>query len=185
MIKNVVQDAGSKMKGTIEATKRDFQTVRTGRANSSVLDRVMVDYYGTPTAINQLANLSTPDARLIVVQPWDKTILSAVEKAIQKADLGLNPINDGTLIRIPIPQLTEERRKELVKLVKKEAEEKRVIIRNIRRDSNEKIKALEKDNQVTEDESKRGLDEIQKLTDKHISEIDSLLEIKEKEIMEV
>ena len=175
MIKNVVQDAGSKMKGTVEATKRDFQTVRTGRANSSVLDRVMVDYYGTPTAINQLANLSTPDARLIVVQPWDKTILSAVEKAI----------NDGTLIRIPIPQLTEERRKELVKLVKKEAEEKRVIIRNIRRDANEKIKALEKDNQVTEDESKRGLDEIQKLTDKHISEIDSLLEIKEKEIMEV
>jgi len=185
MIKDIIKEAEEHMKGAIEATKREFQTIRTGRANAGLLDRVMVDYYGTPTPINQLASISVPDARMLVVQPWDKTALSAIEKAIQKADLGLNPVNDGSLIRIPIPQLTEERRKELVKVVKKEAEEKRVVIRNIRRDANEKIKALEKEAHVSEDESKRGLEEIQKLTDKYIAEIDRLLEHKEKEIMEV
>ena len=173
------------MKGTIEATKKELASVRTGRASASILDRVVVEYYGTPTPLKQLANISVPEARMIIVQPWDKSALSAVEKAIQKADLGLNPVNDGSIIRLPVPQLTEERRKELVKVVKKEAEEKRVVIRNLRRDGNEKVKALEKDGHLSEDEVKRGLDEIQKLTDRYIVEIDKLLEHKEKEIMEV
>lgn len=185
MIKDIMKETETSMKGAIETTKREFQTVRTGRANSSILDRVVVEYYGTPTALNQLANISVPDARMLVIQPWDKSILGAVEKAILKSDLGLNPVNDGTIIRIPIPQLTEERRKELVKLVKKVAEEKRIVVRNIRRDANEKIKAFEKEDHIPEDESKRTLEDIQKLTDKYITEIDSLLERKEKEIMEV
>lgn len=185
MIKDVIKETETYMKGAIESTKREFQAVRTGRASSSILDRVMVEYYGTSTPLNQLANISVPDPRMLVVQPWDKSALNAIEKAILKSDLGLNPVNDGTIIRIPVPQLTEERRKELVKVVKKDAEEKRVVIRNIRRDANEKIKALEKEAHIPEDESKRALDEIQKLTDKYIAEIDSLLERKEKEIMEV
>ncbi|HEY8462697.1 MAG TPA: ribosome recycling factor [Bacillota bacterium] len=173
------------MKATIEATKRELAAVRTGRANAGILDRVMVEYYGTPTPLKQLASISVPEARMIVIQPWDKAAVSAIEKAIQKADLGLNPVNDGGTIRLPVPQLTEERRKELVKVVKKEAEEKRVAIRNLRRDANEKAKAMEKNGRISEDEGKRALDEIQKLTDKYIAEIDRLLGQKEKEIMEV
>lgn len=185
MVKDVTKETELSMKNAIEATKREFQAVRTGRATPSILDRIVVDYYGTSTPLNQLASISVSEARMLMVQPWDKSILSAIEKAIQKSDLGLNPVNDGTIIRLPIPQLTEERRKELVKVVKKEAEEKRVVIRNIRRDSNERIKGLEKDGQISEDDGKRGLDEIQKLTDKYIAEIERLLELKEKEIMEV
>jgi ribosome recycling factor len=185
VIKDILKETEGHMKGTIEATKHEFQGVRTGRANPGLLDRVMVEYYGTPTPVNQIASISTPDSRMLLVQPWDKTILGAVEKAILKADLGLNPINDGNAIRLPIPQLTEERRKELVKLVKKEAEEKKIIIRNLRRDANDKAKALEKDGKVSEDESKNGLEDIQKLTDKYIHEIDKLVELKDKEIMEV
>jgi ribosome recycling factor len=185
MIKELLKEAENHMKGAIEATKKELASVRTGRASAGILDRVVAEYYGTPTPLNQLANINVPEARMIVVQPWDKSSLGAIEKAIQKADLGLNPVNDGTVIRLPIPQLTEERRKDLVKLVKKEAEEKRVVIRNLRRDVNEKIKALEKEGKVPEDEGKRGLDETQKLTDKYIVEIDKLLEQKEKEIMEV
>jgi ribosome recycling factor len=185
LIKDLIIETENHMKGAIEATKRELATVRTGRASAGILDRVMVDYYGVPTQLNQLANISVPEARLIVVQPWDKSSLNAVEKAIQKADLGLNPVNDGTVIRLPVPQLTAERRKELVKVVKKEAEDKRVVVRNLRRDANEKIKALEKEAKISEDEGKRALDEVQKLTDKYIAEIDKLLEHKEKEILEV
>jgi ribosome recycling factor len=185
MVKDVLKDTENHMKGTIENTKKEFQAIRTGRANPNILDRVVVEYYGTPTPLTQVASVNIPDARMLVVQPWDKTILGVIEKAIQKADLGLNPINDGSVIRLPIPQLTEERRKELVKVVKKEAEEERVVIRNQRRDANEKIKALEKDGKISEDDGKRGLDEVQKLTDKFIAEIDKLLAQKEKEIMEV
>jgi ribosome recycling factor len=185
MIKDVIKDTENHMKGAIEATKKEFQAVRTGRANPNLLDRVVVEYYGTPTPLNQVASISSPDARALLIQPWDKSALSAIEKAIQKADLGLNPVNDGTVIRLPIPQLTEERRKELVKVIKKEAEDKRIVIRNLRRDANEKIKTLEKADHVSEDEAKKGLDDVQKLTDKYIQEIDKLLEQKEKEIMEV
>lgn len=185
MVKDVTKETELSMKNAIEATKREFQAVRTGRATPSILDRIVVEYYGTSTPLNQLASISVSEARMLMVQPWDKSILSAIEKAIQKSDLGLNPVNDGTIVRLPIPQLTEERRKELVKVVKKEAEEKRVVIRNIRRDSNERIKGLEKDGRISEDDGKRGLDEIQKLTDKYIAEIERLLELKEKEIMEV
>lgn len=185
MIKELVKDAENHMKGAIEATKREFLSIRTSRANPNILEKVHVEYYGSLTPLNQLANISVPDARSLVIQPWDKSVLSAIEKAIQKADLGLNPMNDGAVIRLPVPQLTEERRKELVKVVKKEAEEKRIAIRNQRRDINDKLKALEKDGKITEDENKKGLEEVQKLTDRYISEIDKLLDAKEKEIMEV
>ncbi len=185
MVKEILKETENRMKAVIEATKKELAAVRTGRANTALLDRVAVDYYGTPTPINQLANISAPEARLLVIQPWDKGILKDVEKSILKSDLGLVPTNDGTVIRIAIPQLTEERRRELVKLVKKEAEEKRVAVRNIRRDTNEHIKAQEKKGQVSEDDSRRGQDEIQKLTDKYIAEIDRLVEHKEKEILEV
>jgi ribosome recycling factor len=185
MIKDLLGETENHMKGAIEATKKELATVRTGRASASILDRVVVDYYGTPTQLNQLANISVPEARMIVIQPWDKSTLNAIEKAIQKADLGLNPVSDGIVIRLPVPQLTEERRKELVKVVKKEAEDKRVVIRNLRRDANERIKALEKGGKTSEDESKRALEEIQKLTDKYIAEIEKILEHKEKEILEV
>lgn len=173
------------MTHVIEATKKDFAAVRTGRANPALLDRIHVDYYGAPTPINQMANVSVPEPRCILIQPWDKTALSLIDKAIQKSDLGLVPNNDGSVIRINIPQLTEDRRKDLVKLVKKEAEEKRVAIRNIRRDSNEALKAKEKAKEITEDETKKGQEEVQKVTDKYIADIDKLLAVKEKEIMEV
>jgi len=187
VIKDVLADAEQRMKGVIEATKRDFAAVRTGRANPGILDRVVVDYYGTPTPLNQMANISAPDPRMLLIQPWDKSQIAAVEKAVLKADLGLNPSNDGSVVRLSIPQLTEERRKELVKLVRKEAEEKRVAVRNIRRDANEAIKNLEKDsaNDISEDDAKKGLDDVQKLTDQYINAVDGLLETKEKEIMEI
>jgi ribosome recycling factor len=185
MIKDLLAETENHMKGAIEATKKELASVRTGRASASILDRVVVEYYGASTQLNQLANISVPEARMIVIQPWDKSSLGAIEKAIQKADLGLNPVNDGIIIRLPVPQLTEERRKDLVKVVKKEAEDKRIVIRNLRREANEKIKVLEKDIKASEDEGKRALEEIQKLTDKYIAEIDKLVEHKEKEILEV
>lgn len=185
MVKDLIKETEDHMKMTIEATKKEFHSIRTGRANAGVLDRVVVEYYGNPSPINQVASVTVPDPRTIVVQPWDKSLLATLEKAILKADLGMNPVNDGTVIRIPVPQLTEERRKDLVKVARKEAEDKRVVIRNLRRDANDKIKALEKGGKVTEDESKKGLDETQKLTDKYIAEIDKLLAQKEKEILEV
>ena len=185
MIAKVLHAMEERMKGVIEATKKEFAAVRTGRANAGILDRVMVEYYGTLTPLIQLANITVPDSRTLVVQPWDKTAIGPIEKGILKADLGLNPANDGSVIRISIPPLTEERRKDLVKLIRKEAEEKRVAIRNLRRDANEQIKQMEKDKEVSEDEAKRTLDEVQKVTNKYIEQIDKLLEHKEKEIMEV
>ena len=185
MLKDIISDGESRMQKTLELFAKDLTTVRAGRANPAILDKVQADYYGTMTAINQMANISAPEPRLITVQPWDKSTIAVIEKAILKSDLGLNPSNDGSVIRIAIPQLTEERRSELVKVVKKKAEETRVGVRNIRRDVNEQIKDEEKKKTCSEDESKKGLDDIQKLTDKFIKEIDKVVENKEKDIMEV
>jgi len=173
------------MQSSIEALKKKFASVRTGRASLSLLDGLTVDYYGTVTPLQQLASLSVPDSRQIVIQPWEQKIIPEIEKAIMKSDLGLTPMNDGKLIRINIPALTEERRKQLVKVVKKEAEDAKVAVRNIRRDINEDLKKLEKEKHVSEDEIKKEHDEVQKITDSFIKKADELLEHKEKEIMEV
>ncbi|MCR4440940.1 MAG: ribosome recycling factor [Peptococcaceae bacterium] len=185
MLKEVIKEAEEKMKKSIEILRKDYSTLRAGRANPAILDKVLVEYYGTPTPINQLANIAAPEPRLLTIQPWDKTVVPAVEKAILKSDLGLNPSSDGSVIRIVIPQLTQERRVELVKLIKKKAEECRVSIRNVRRETNERIKGLEKNKTISEDESKKGQEDVQKMTDKYIKEVDHVLEAKEKEIMEV
>jgi len=184
-ISKILQNAEKSMEKVIEATKKDFSAVRTGRANPAILEKVQVECYGSEAPLKQVAGVSAPEARLLVVQPWDKSIIGDVEKAIQKADLGLNPTNDGSVIRLAIPQLTEERRKDLVRLVKKEAEEKRVVVRNIRRETNDKVRKMEKDGLISEDECRKDLEEVQKLTDKYIAGIDRLLEQKENEIMEV
>ncbi|MDD4752485.1 MAG: ribosome recycling factor [Desulfitobacteriaceae bacterium] len=185
MIKEILQEAEEKMGKTVEVLKKDLASLRAGRANPALLDKIQVDYYGVPTPINQTANISAPEARLLVIQPWDKSTISSIEKAILKSDLGLTPNSDGTVIRIGIPQLTEERRKELVKVVKKKAEEARVAVRNVRRDVNDMVRDLEKEHEISEDESKRGLDEVQKVTDKFIKKVDEVFSLKEKEIMEV
>lgn len=185
MVSEVMAEAKQRMQAAVEAARRDFAGIRSGRASASLLDRISVDYYGTVTPLNQLATISVPEARLIIVQPWDQSQLQAVEKAIAQSDLGLTPSNDGQIIRIAVPPLTEERRKELVRVVRKEAEERRVAIRNIRRDANETIKELEKEKELSTDESRRAQESIQELTDKYIKEIDLLLESKEKEILEV
>jgi ribosome recycling factor len=185
MIKDILSDTEERMKKTIEHLRKDLASLRAGRANPAMLEKIMVDYYGQPTPINQLANITVPEARLLVIQPWDKTIIASIEKAIMKSDLGINPSNDGNVIRLAIPQLTEERRKELVKVLRKRAEEARVAVRNIRRDANELLKSGEKEKLISEDENKKGMDDIQKETDRQIKEIDSVLQGKEKEIMEV
>lgn len=185
MPKQVISNAKAKMDKAISAYTRELASVRAGRANASLLDRVSVDYYGAPTPINQLAGISVPEARLLVIQPYDKTILGEIEKAILKSDLGLNPSNDGSIIRIAIPALTEERRKELVKVVKKEAEEAKIAIRNIRRDANDDLKKLEKNGEITEDDLRGYSDDIQKMTDQHIIKVDDITKDKEKEILEV
>ncbi len=172
------------MNKALEHCKSQISKVRTGRATASLLDGVRVDYYGTPTPISQIAGISTPDARTIVVQPFDRTTLSAIDKAIQVAALGFNPQNDGTILRIPVPPLTEERRKEFVKMCKKHAEDGKIAIRNIRRDQIETLKKAEKNKEFAEDERKKGEDEIQKLTDNFIKDIDNLLAVKEKDLME-
>jgi ribosome recycling factor len=173
------------MKKSIDILRKDLATLRAGRANPSILDKLMVDYYGTATPVNQLANISAPEPRMLTIQPWDKTIIPTIEKAIMKSDLGINPSSDGVIIRIAIPQLNQERRLELVKTIKKKAEDCRVSIRNIRRDCNDKFKGMEKGKLITEDETKKGQDDIQKLTDKYIKEVDQVFEAKEKEIMEI
>lgn len=185
MIKENKEKFEQKAKKSIAAFMENLKKLRTGRANASILDGILVDYYGVPTPINQVASITIPEARLIVVQPWDKSMLSVIEKEIKKADIGLNPTNDGNVIRIVIPPLTEETRKEIVKEAKKEAEQARVAIRNLRREANEALKNALKEHQISEDEEKNALDEIQKLTDKYIKEIDTILEKKEKEILEV
>ena len=185
MIRDVLNEAENRMKGVIAATKRDFAAVRTGRANPAILDRVSVDYYGTATPITQLATVSVPEPRLITIQPWDRSVHKEIERAILQSDLGLTPVNDGQIIRLAIPPLTEERRKELARLVRKEAEDKRVAVRNIRRDTNEQLKTMQKNGEISEDEAKRAEKQTQELTDKYIKEIDALLQAKEQEIMEI
>lgn len=185
MINTIKQDVEERMSKTVNVLRSDFQTIRTGKASPALLDRIQVDYYGAPTPINQLANISTPEPRMLVIQPWDKSAMSAIEKAILKSDLGITPTNDGVVIRLVLPQLTQENRKDLVKRVKKKGEEAKVSVRNIRRDGNDDLKSLEKSKEITEDESKGAQESIQKLTDKYIAEVDKLIDNKEKEIMEV
>jgi len=181
----ILESADSKMKKCLEALKKEFGSVRAGRAMPSLLDKISLNYYNTPTPLNQLANISVPEARLLVIQPWDKSLVSDVEKAILKSDLGLTPNSDGNVIRLSIPQLTEERRKELVKVVRKKAEESRVAVRNVRREANDLLKAEEKGSRITEDELRISQEEINDITKNNIEEIDKILEAKEKEIMEV
>src|SRR5690625_5177443 len=181
MTESIIKDTNERMDKAIEALKRDLSAIRAGRANPALLDRVVVDYYGTPTPLNQVGSISTPDPRSLVIQPWDKSILSDIEKAIQKSDLGLSPNNDGNIIRINIPMLTEERRAELVKQARKSGEDAKVAIRNIRRDANDDIKRKEKD-EISEDDSRRYQEQIQKITDQYIAEVEQVLEGKEKEI---
>lgn len=185
MIKEVITASEDKMKKSIEVLKGELKTLKAGRANPSMLDKIMVDYYGTPTHISGVANVSTPEPRMLVIQPWEKTLIKDIEKAIQKSDLGLNPSNDGQVIRLTIPELTEETRKNLVKLIKKYGEECKVAVRSIRRDANDKLKAIKKDGTHSEDEIKKTEDEMQKLTDRYIKEVDKIEAEKEKEIMTV
>ncbi|PKM80874.1 MAG: ribosome recycling factor [Firmicutes bacterium HGW-Firmicutes-14] len=185
MIKEIVAEADDRMKKAVDVLRKDFGSLRAGRATPALLEKILVDYYGVPTPINQMANISVPEPRLLVIQPWDKSVISSIEKAILKSDLGLTPNNDGTVIRLSIPQLTQERRTELVKVVRKKAEESRVAIRNIRRDANDQLKDFEKEGEISEDETRRGQEEVQKTTDKYVKEVDQVLENKEKEIMEV
>lgn len=185
MPKQVIANAKEKMTKAVQAYSRELASIRAGRASASLLDRITVDYYGAPTPINQLAGVSVPEARLLVIQPYDKSILGEIEKAILKSDIGLNPSSDGSVIRLAIPQLTEERRKELVKVVRKESEEAKVAIRNIRRDGNDELKKLEKNGEITEDSHRSYSEDIQKLTDEYISKIDAHTKEKEKEILEV
>lgn len=185
MLNDAYKDVKNKMEGTVTALKREFGTLRAGRASLSVLDNIQVEYYGVLTPLSQVASLSVPESRLIVIQPWESKILSDIEKAIMKSDLGLTPTNDGKLIRLAFPPLTEDRRKELVKVAKKMAEEAKVAIRNIRREGNDFIKELEKEKEISEDDLKKGQEEIQKITDSFIAKIDETTTHKEKEIMEV
>ena len=184
MIDDIYQETKENMGKTVEALKRELQRIRTGRASLSVLDGIKVDYYGTPTPLNQMATLAVPESRLITIQPWDASVIKDIEKAILKSDLGLTPSNDGKILRISIPPLTEERRKELVKVIHKMCEDHKVTARNIRRDSNDLLKSLKKDGDISEDEAFRSQDEVQKITDKHIKLIDECYSEKEKEILE-
>ncbi len=180
----ILDNTKSKMNSSLDFIKQSISKVRTGRASSSLIDGVKADYYGAPTAISQMANISAPDARTIIIQPWDRTTIGVIEKAIQAADLGFNPQNDGSVIRIPVPPLTEERRKEFVKMTKKYAEEGKIAIRNVRRDMIEDVRKSEKDKHITEDDKKFGEEEIQKFTDDFIRQIDLAFSAKEKELLE-
>jgi ribosome recycling factor len=182
-MQNVLKDVDVRMNAALEALSREFATVRTGRASAGLLDVVRVDYYGTPTPINQMASVSTPDARTLAIQPWEAGQIGAIEKAIQKSDLGLTPVNDGKLIRLTMPTPTEERRKQLVKTVAKMAEDARVAVRNVRREANDKLKVVAKDKKVSEDEERRAHDQVQKTTDRFIAKVDELFKKKEQEIL--
>ncbi|WP_096435378.1 ribosome recycling factor [Alteribacter populi] len=185
MSKEVIKEAEQRMEKSIDSLRKELATLRAGRANPSILDKVQVEYYGMMTPLNQLATIGVPEARMLTIQPFDKSSIGDIEKAIQKADLGLSPSSDGNIIRITIPALTEERRTELVKLVRRYAEDGKVAVRNIRRDSNDELKKLEKDGDMTEDELRRGQDDVQKVTDNFVASIDQIADTKEKEIMEV
>jgi len=181
----LLSDAEKNMQKTVEIIDKEFASLRAGRATPALLDKISVEYYGAPTPINQMANINVPEARLLVIQPWDKNTMPDIEKAILKSDLGITPANDGNVIRLAVPQLTKERRAELVKAIKKRSEEGRVAVRNLRRDTNEGLKSQQKDGDISEDELRRLQDEVQKLTDKYIKEIDALFGTKEKEIMTI
>lgn len=185
MPKSIMNDTKTKMSNAIQAFSRDLAAIRAGRATPSLLDKITVEYYGAPTPINQVAGISVPEARLIMIQPYDKTVLGEIEKAIQKSDLGLSPSSDGNVIRLAVPALTEERRKDLVKQVKKEAEEAKVVIRNIRRDANDELKKLEKKSEITVDDLRGYSDDVQDMTNSHITKIDDMVKEKETEIMAV
>lgn len=185
MVKDILKQTDEKMHKAVEVVRQEFVKIRTGKATTALLDGVKVDAYGTHMTLQQVANVSVPDVHTIAIQPWDKNMIVPIDKAIQAANLGLNPVSDGNLIRVPIPPLNEERRRELVKLIKKFAEEGKISIRNIRRDAIEHLKKSEKEEHFSEDERKRGEAEVQKMTDRHIKDVDGLVEIKEKEIMEV
>jgi len=184
-IDDLIQDASRRMQKSVEAAQAEFATLRTGRASTGLLDRVQIDYYGQKTPLKQLATVNSPEPRLITIQPFDPNSVSAIERAIQESDLGLTPSNDGKLIRLPFPQLTEERRKELVKIVRQIAEDGRIAIRNVRRDADKHLKDLKSKGEVGEDDERRAEDRVQKLTDEHTSKIDDLLKRKEAEITEV
>jgi len=184
MIEDIKKEATESMDKAIAALQRDFNRVRTGRASLSILDGVRADYYGAPTPLNQMASLSIPEPRLILIQPWDPKTCEAIEKALLKSDLGLTPMNDGKVVRISIPPLTEERRKDLVKVVRKMGEETKVAVRNARRDANEMLKEYKKEGEISEDDAFRGQEQVQKITDDYVAKVDKLMETKEKEIME-
>lgn len=185
MINDIKKDAEDRMKKSIEALRQELKKLRTGRAHTSLLDHITVEYYGSEVPLSQVANITIDDPRTLAVNPWEKPMVSVIEKAIMNSDLGLNPTTAGTLIRVPLPPLTEERRKDMIKLVKSEGEQGKVAIRNIRRDANTHIKGLLKDKEISEDDERRAEDDIQKLTDKYIAEVDKVLEEKEKDLMEI
>ncbi|MEZ5478542.1 MAG: ribosome recycling factor [Thiolinea sp.] len=185
MINDILDDAEERMQKSIEALKHELTKIRTGRANASLLDHITVEYYGSEVPLSQVANISTEDARTLTVTPWEKPMVQVVEKAIMNSDLGLNPASAGTVIRVPVPPLTEERRRDLVKVVRAEAEGSRVAIRNIRRDANSTLKDLEKEKEISEDDERRAQDNVQKLTDKYVKEVDAVLEKKEQDLMAI
>ncbi len=185
MVDDIFQDAERRMQKAVEALKQDISSIRTGRASPALVERITVDYYGAPTPINQVASISVPEARLMVIQPWDRKLLVDIEKAIQKSDLGINPNNDGQVIRLAIPPLNEERRREMVKTLHKKLDEHKVAIRNVRRDAHDKLRDREKKKEISEDELKRSEDRLKKLTDRHTDEMDKVGKTKELEILEV
>ncbi|GER81481.1 MAG: ribosome recycling factor [Thermogemmatispora sp.] len=185
MVDDIFGDAERRMQKAVEALRHDLGSIRTGRASSALVERIQVDYYGVPTPINQLASISAPEPRLLVIQPWDRKLLPDIERAIQKSDLGINPSSDGQVIRLAIPPLNEERRREMVKLLHKKLDEHKVAVRNIRRDIQDKLRDREKKKEISEDELKRGQDRLQKLTDRYIEEMDKIGKLKEHEILEV
>lgn len=185
MVNEVLLEAETKMRKTVEVLSKELAAVRTGRASPALVEHIRVDYFGVPTPVQQVAGVSVPDPKMILIQPWDRGILGAIEKAILKSDLGLNPVNDGNVIRLPIPPLTEERRKDLVKMVRKRVEEGRIALRNVRRDAMEEFRKLEKDKEISADDSKRAQDQLQKLTNAFTAEIDKVGQSKEAELLEI
>ncbi|HPC83684.1 MAG TPA: ribosome recycling factor [Thermoanaerobaculaceae bacterium] len=184
-MRETVKKTRQRMDKAVEVLRDELRSLRTGRASLAILDPVRVDYYGTPTPLNQVANLGVPDANLLIIQPWDPTLIPAIEHAIQKANLGLNPMNDGKVIKLPVPAPTQERRKELVKVAHEYAERARTAVRNVRREANDELKAMEKGKKISEDDLRRGLDEVQELTDEHVEEINKVVAAREREILEV
>ena len=185
MLNSIIDEAKEKMEKSLEHYRNELRSVRTGRASVAMFENIKVDYYGTPTPLNQVGTLSAPEPRMITIQPWERNLIPAIEKAILTSNMGFNPSNDGSIIRIPIPQLTEERRRDIVKVIKKMSEDAKVIIRNIRRDANESFKKSEKDKEISEDDAKKGVTKIQELTDEYVKKVDELTSKKEKEVMEI